>query len=133
MFPKEVDIEIYNPKEEVSQTIPVEQLSTNIFRALGNDIFSQNLTFGTEFETQKNKNGQHEVVRILKASNYITKRFILTSDFKESEYRLLGDEITKIGGFWQVDFGSLAIINIPKEQEAYIQKILDAFNIKLTE
>ena len=81
-----------------------------------NDIINLKITFGTEFETKINKEGKHEIVKILKESTYTTRRFFLSSQFTESEYRLLGDEIMKTGGFWQVDFGSMAIINLPKDR-----------------
>jgi hypothetical protein len=91
------------------------------------------LTLGTEFETRLNKDGKHEIIRIIKESEFITRRFSLTSQFKESEYRLLGDEIMKIGGFWQVDFGSIATINLPKDCKFDLDKIFKTFDFKPTE
>lgn len=112
----------------MSTTMYVDKVSENVFRAVENEIFNCFLTLGTEFETRINKDGKHEIVRIVKESNYITRRFFLTSQFNESEYRLLGDEIIKHGGFWQVDFGGIATVNLPKDCELDLDKVFKAFN-----
>jgi len=38
-------------------------------------------------------------IRILKESPFTTRRFFLTSQFTETEYKLLGHEIIKRGGY----------------------------------
>lgn len=111
----------------------VEQLSDNVFKTTENELFNCSLTIGTEFETRLNKDGKREIIRIIKESEFITRRFSLTSQFKESEYRILGDEIMKQGGFWQVDFGSIATINLPKDCKLDLDKIFNAFDFKPTE
>jgi hypothetical protein len=98
-----------------------------------NDILNCKLTLGTEFETRINKEGKYEVMRILKESPYTTRRFFLSSQFTETEYRLLGDEIIKRGGYWQVDFNSIVIINLPKASDFDIDAIFKIFNFSLTE
>lgn len=130
---KTIEIEIYNKREKLTTTIQVEQLSEHVFRTTENDIFNCRLSLGTEFETRLNKDGKHEITRIIKDSEYITRRFFLTSQFSESEYRLLGDEIRKQGGFWQVDFGNIATINLPKESELNIDEIFKLFDFNTTE
>ena len=111
----------------------VEQISDNVYRTTENEIFNCKLTLGTEFETRLNKDGKHEIIKITKESDFITRRFFLTSQFKESEYRLLGDEIMKLGGFWQVDFGGIATINLPKDSELNIDEIFKTFDFNPTE
>lgn len=133
MQTKKVEIEVYDKRENLTTTIQVEQLSDNIFRTTENEIFNCSLTLGTEFETRQNKVGKYEIVRIIKESEFITRRFMLTSQFKESEYLLLGDEIMKQGGFWQVDFGSIATINLPKDCKLNLDEIFKIFDFKPTE
>ena len=128
-----VEIEVYDKREKLTTTIKVEQLSENTFRTTENEIFNCSLTLGTEFETRLNNDGKHEIVRIIKESEFITRRFSLTSQFKESEYRLLGDEIMKQGGFWQVDFGSIATINLPKDCTIDLDEIFKTFDFNPTE
>ncbi|MGB3606951.1 hypothetical protein [Psychroserpens sp.] len=121
---KEVEIEVYDKKEKVATTLCVEQINENQFRMIDNDLFNNQLTLGAEFETKINSENKHEVVKILKKSEFITRRFSLTPNYKESDYRMLGDELTKRGGFWQVDFGSIATVNIPKGFEFDINQVI---------
>jgi hypothetical protein len=121
---KEVKIEVYNRKEKVTTTLYVEQLSENKFRMIDNDLFNKQLTLGVEFETKINSENRHEVVKILKETEFITRRFGLTPNYNESDYRMLGEELTKRGGFWQVDLGSIATVNIPKDFEFNINQVI---------
>lgn len=123
-----IKIEIYDKRQKMSASIYVEKLSENTFRAVENELFNCRLKLGTEFETRINKDGKHEIIRIVKDSDFITKRFFLTSQFNESEYRLLGDEIIKHGGFWQVDFGGIATVNLPNDCKLDLDEIFKAFN-----
>ena len=130
---EEVKIEIYYYKEKVTATLYVEQLSKNKFRMIDNDFCNPKLTLGTEFETKINEEKKHEIVRITKKSDFITRRFGLTPNHKESDYRILGEELTKRGGFWQVDLGSIATVNIPKDFEFDIDQVIKDLDLKLIE
>lgn len=133
MQTKTVEIEVYDKREKLITTIQVEQLSDNVFRTTENELFNCRLTLGTEFETRLNKDGKHEIIKITKDSDFVTRRFFLTPQFKESEYRVLGDEIMKHGGFWQLDFGGIATINLPRESKLNIDEIFNIFDFKPTE
>lgn len=133
MKPKEVKIELYDKRLKIGSINFVEQISENEFRMLDNDFINCRLTTGTEFETRINNEGKHEIIRIVKDSDYITRRFFLSSQYKESDYRMLGDELVKRGGFWQVDFGGIAIINIPKDFEFDIDQVINDLGLDLVE
>ena len=128
-----IEIEIRSKREGALTKCHVERLSDNEFRMSENDILNCTLTYGTEFKTRVNKDGEHEIVRITKESPFITRRFLLTSKFGEADYRLLGDEITNAGGFWQVDFGGLATINLPQQCDFDIDQLFVSFNFTPTE
>lgn len=133
MQTKTVEIEVYDKREKLTTTIQVEQLSDNVFRTTENELFNCRLTLGTEFETRLNKDGKHKIIKITKDSDFVTRRFFLTPQIKESEYRLLGDEIMKQGGFWQVDFGGIATINLPRDSKLNIDEIFKIFDFKPAE
>jgi hypothetical protein len=128
METEETRIEVYDKRERVTTSLYAIKLSDNIFRMAENDILNCKLTFGTEFKTKINNDGKYEMVQILKESPFTTRRFFLTSQFTATEYKLLGDEIMKKGGYWQVDFGSIAIVNLPKDSDLDIDKIFKIFN-----
>jgi len=123
-----IQIEIYDKRQKMLTTIYVDKVSDNIYRAVENELFNCRLSLGTEFETRINKDGKHEIIRIVKDSEFITKRFFLTSLFNQSEYRLLGDEIVKQGGYWQVDFGGVATVNLPKDCKLDLEEIFKTFD-----
>lgn len=129
----EVKIKVYYKEEKITTTLYLEQLSKNKFRMTDNDFCNPKLTLGTEFKTEINEGGIHEIKTITKESEFITLRFILTPNHKDSDYRMLGDELTKRGGFWQVDLGSIATVNIPKDFEFDINQIIKDLNLKLVE
>lgn len=116
----------------MSASIYVDKVSENVFRAVENELFNCHLTLGTEFETRINKDGKHEIIRIVKESDFITKRFLLTSQFNKAEFRLLGDEIIKQGGFWQVDFGGIATVNLPKDCRLDLDRVFKTFGFNPT-
>ena len=63
---------------------------------------------------------------------YVVRSFFLTSQFSSS-YELLGDEVVKHGGFWQVDFGSIAMITLPKTSKLDLDEIFTLFHFKPSE
>ena len=130
---KEIEIRVYDKREKSTGNLYVEQMSENKFRMTDNDIFNCRLTKGTEFETRINEEGLHEIVKITKNSDFITRCFFLLPQYKESDYRILGDELAKRCGFWQVDFGEIATVNIPKDFEFNINEVMKELDLNLTE
>jgi hypothetical protein len=130
---EEVKIEVYHKEEKVTTTLYVELLSENKFRMIDNVFCNHKLSLGTEFETRINGERKHEITKITKESEFITRRFGLTPNHKESDYRMLGEELTKRGGFWQVDLGSIATVNIPKDFEFDIEQVIKDLDLKLIE
>jgi hypothetical protein len=129
----EVQLEIYDKRGKSSTIVNVEQLDENTYRMIENDFFNCRLTKGTEFETRINKEGKHEIIRITRESDFVTRRFFLSPNYKESDYLMLGNELGKRGGFWQIDFGGIATINIPKNFEFDIDLVMKEFDLNLTE
>jgi len=133
MLDKKLKIEIYDKRREISARVLVTEIAANTFTACESELFDCRLSYGTEFETRINSAGKHEVVRILKTGDFITRRFFLNSQFTIADYLVLGDEITKNGGYWQVDFASLATISLPSDSQLGLDKIFEVFEFKPTE
>ena len=129
----EIKIKLYDKRDRSTTTMYVEKISENKFRMTDNDIFNCRLTKGTEFTTRINKEGNHEIIKITKESDFITRRFFLSPKYKESDYRMLGAELIKRGGFWQVDFGGIATVNIPKNFEYDVDQVMKELDLNLTE
>jgi hypothetical protein len=130
---KEIEITVFDTRLKITSTFYVEKLSDNIFRMLENDIQNPRLTYGTEFETKYNIENKLEIVRITEQSKFITRRFLLSSEFKNLEFKLFGEEIIKNGGYWQTDFGGIATINLPKDSKLTFEEIFKNINYFPTE
>ncbi len=126
-------IEIYDKREKITESVTVKKLTETKFGVAENAIFNCRLTVGTEFETRTNKDGQHEITKITKDSDLITRRFFLDGQFTEADYRVLGDEIIKQGGYWQVDFGNIATVNLPKTSSLDLDEVFRIFEFYPTE
>ncbi len=128
-----VKIELYDKREKSTIIMYVKEIGENKFRMIDNALFNCRLTLGTEFQTRINKEGKHEIIKITKESEFITLTFFLSPQYTESDYRVLGDELIKKGGFWQVDFGGIATINIPKDFEYDVDRIMSDLDLNLSE
>jgi len=130
MTEETISIEIYDKAHQVSTTMAVIKLTENTFRATENELIDDELTVGTEFETLINEAGKHELVRIVKKSELTTHRFWLPKNVKRFDLEVLGDEIMRQGGFWQVDFGGIVTINLPKDSQIDVNEIKKLLDVK---
>lgn len=128
-----LSIELYNKAERITTTMEVIQVSENVFRATENDLFIEDLTVGTEFETLINEVGKHELVRIVKKSEFITRQFLWPANINIYSYKNWGDEIMKHGGFWQIDFGSVVTINLPKDSALNLDVLFKEIGLNISE
>lgn len=126
-------IKVYDKREKMTGNLYVVDLGNNCYRMTENDIFNCRLTLGTEFQTRVNDSGVHEIIHIIKDSPYVTRRFLLSSQFTEFDYRVLGDEIIKNGVFWQVDFGGVVTINLPPGCDLDLDRVFKLFDFYPTE
>lgn len=79
---KEVNICIFNKREGVTANVVVEQIKENNFRMIENALVDCRLTRGTEFSTWLNTKGIHEITKITKKSEFITRRFFYHLNLK---------------------------------------------------
>ena len=127
-----IELELYNAIDKITTTILVDKIDSNKYRMVNND-FVNGLTKGTEFEIKVNEQGDYELSQITKESEYITRQFHLSTKHKESDYFMLAEELAKYGGYWQLDFGGIAIINIPKDFKFDVDQVIKELNLELTE
>ncbi|WP_118976448.1 hypothetical protein [Taibaiella koreensis] len=126
--PKMVSIMVHDKRVDMTGSMYVEQLDAHTFRAVENELFNPTITIGTEFLTRFNQDGHHEIVKITKMSPYTTRRFLLSQSVPAADYQLLGDEITRQGGYWQVDMGGIASVSLPVNCPLDLDEIFRIFN-----
>ena len=100
---------------------------------MDNYLFTCFLTRGTEIKALYQQDGSYEFVAVTKPSELNTRRFFLSPKYSESDYRMLGNELVKHGGYWQVDFGGFLTINIPKDLPYDVDAVMSDLGIQLAE
>ena len=110
---KDISIESSNG---VIEKVGAEQVSSDTYMLLETPIFSCRINYGTIVKALPNDRGELSFVRIVKASNYKTRKFLLNSYAKDSDFsKRIGDPIIAAGGTWEVAMGGIAFIHISKE------------------
>ena len=116
---------MYIQKESMVGTYEVDQLSEFIFKLTRNDPLSEFLTYGTIIEVEKDfkeENGEQIYVfkKVHKESDYNLEVIGLPFQLNETELRIIGKMIIDEGGFWEVIFGGLGYVNLPKNSSLNI-------------
>jgi hypothetical protein len=124
-------LQLHDRTEGVTVPLEVERLEDHKFRLVDNHLFDRRLTRGTEIEVRSMADGTYELVSVLKASELITRRFILSPKQTERDYLFLGAELEKRGGFWQLDFNRFLTINIPHEFPYDLDQVMADLNMVL--
>lgn len=116
---KEIDIRMYIPDESATGSYAVIQLSEFTYKLTNNDPFNETLSYGTiiEVEPQIKEDDDEKVYTlksVLKESDFSINVIGLPSELNEKELRVVGKMITDEGGFWEVIFGGMGYVNLPK-------------------
>lgn len=124
------EIYIYNPNDASTANFEVLKVSDYTYQLMSNDPFQEALCYGTLIEVEKNltKEGDFQLKRIVKASDYTLEVYPLPNDLNETELRIVGDMIVTNGGYWEVNFGGLGYVSLPKHSTLDVIKELE--NIK---
>ena len=119
---KEITIRMHVPEESYTGTYCVIQLSNTSYKLTGNDPINENLRYGTIIEVEpevKYEDGEMVFTfkRVFKESDFSLIVLGLPTELNETELRIVGKMITDKGGFWEVIFGGIGYVNLPKNSE----------------
>lgn len=119
---KEIEIRMYVPEELSTGNYAVNQLSEFTFKLINNHPFNETLCYGTiiEVEPEVKEEDDEKVYtlkNVLKESDFSINVITLPSDLNETELRRVGKMITDEGGFWEVIFGGMGYVNLPKDSK----------------
>jgi len=107
---------IIESSDGIIEKIGAEQVSDDSYMLLENPLFSRRINYGTVVNALPNDKGELILVRIVRVSQYKTRKFLLTSCAKDIDFsKRIGDPIIAVGGSWEVAMGGVAFIHIPKE------------------
>ena len=113
---------MYVPEEKSTGTYDVIKISDCIYELTSNDPFNESLCFGTTIEVEAEKieeEGQNNFVfkKIHTKSEYKLEILFLPIELNQSELQIVGEMIINEGGFWEVIFGGMGYVNLPKKSK----------------
>lgn len=114
---EEVEIRIFEPDFGFTASYDAIQLSEFQYLLKCNSPLSEELTYGTiiEVEKEKTKEGDLILSKIVKKSDFSSETYMLPGDLNETELSIVGDMIINAGGYWEVLFGGMGFVNLPKD------------------
>lgn len=120
-------IRMYYPEESSTGKYDVIKVDTHNFKLVSNDPFVEKLSFGTiiEVEPEMHEREVYKFKRIVSESEYKSESLFLPSELNETELRIVGNLIVKEGGYWEVVFGGIGIVNLPLDSKLDVTKELN--------
>ncbi len=117
-----IEIKMYVPDEASTANYDVIKVSENRYKLTDNDPFNEILTYGTIIEVlPEKKKGSEEEVFVFKEvyaeSEYDLEVISLPMSLNETEMRVVGQMIMDEGGYWEVIFGGMGYVNLPKNSK----------------
>ena len=111
-----IPIRMYIPQETSTGLYDVRKVGDFLYELTNNDPFNEELIYKTIIEVlpEKNDDGHFIFKRVYKESEYTLEVIHLPTILNQKELRLVGQMIVDNGGFWEVIFGGLGYVNLPK-------------------
>ena len=110
-----VKIKLTDPDGSGSETIYAEKVSVDSFMLLENSILSCKLNYGTIIQAIPNKDGDLCMTKILKASSFRTRKFLLSQILSQPELETKFKQIIDTGGLWEIVMGGILFIHLPTD------------------
>lgn len=107
-------IDIYDKRENKITAVAVEQLGSQLFKLTEYVGPYFRVRQGEVFKTRLNKDGQHELLSVLKGDKYTERVFLSPVIYEESIYRPVADEIAKQGGYLDIRFDHAIVVVLPR-------------------
>ena len=104
-------------QEGAFETVAAEQVSEDTYKLLETPALSCRINYGTTIKVLPDEKGELEMVGVVRASDYKTRRFILPSIAKADLMEKLGNPICNAGGYWEVVFGGIIFIHMPRASQ----------------
>ena len=124
MEPLIKEIKIINIDDGSSETVYAEQIDSDTFKLLENPIFNCRINYGTIVKVIQDSNGELVMSQIMGASDFETRKFFLSASLNEIQLRAkIGQPILDAGGMWEVVFGGIAFVHLPKNSNFNLEQL----------
>ena len=103
-------------------------MGPNQYKLIDNDPFLEELCRGTVIEVAPKHDEPKvmELIRVVTPSDTPVVVYGLPQGVPESLLRQVGDQIVAAGGYWEVLFGGMAYVNLPKDSSFDVNAALKA-------
>lgn len=113
-----IEIRMHVPEEASTGDYEVIEVSENKYMMAHNDPFSEVLTYGTIFSVlPEKKEGVFVFKEVDTESEFSIDVMFLPPFLNETELRVVGQMILDEGGYWEVLFGGMGYVNLPKSSK----------------
>jgi hypothetical protein len=114
-----------NSPDGGSETVDAEQVDNDVFKLIENPIMHCRINYGTLVKAHTDANGDLVLSKIVRASNFKTRQFFLSASLTETELRTkIGQPVLDAGGMWEVVFGGICFVHIPKDSGFDLDELL---------
>ncbi|QHT67842.1 hypothetical protein GXP67_14935 [Rhodocytophaga rosea] len=124
-------IKHFNKRLGCFSELEVIEIEDNVYELVFSDPFDYRYNTGTIIKTRINSDGFYEIIDFRK-SNRVTYRFFAALDQNLKDLEIFIEEFHKHGGKFQVDFGGIISVTVPKDFPYDIDKVIKEFAIKVT-
>ena len=126
--PKPQEFRMYVPAERSTGTYHGIPVGPNQYKLIDNDPFLEELCRGTVIEVAPKHDEPKvmELIRVVTPSDTPVVVYGLPQGVPESLLRQVGDQIVAAGGYWEVLFGGMAYVNLPKDSSFDVNAALKA-------
>jgi len=109
-------IRMYVPEQSSTGTYDVIKVSEHRYELVNNDPFSEVLIYGTIIEVLPEQKEEDTFIfkEIYTESEFNLEVIGLPTALNETEMRVVGQMVIDEGGYWEVIFGGMAYVNLPK-------------------
>ena len=117
-------IKIRSGDDGGSETVAAEQIDAETFKLVENPVLNCRINYGTIIKVIQDLNGELVMSKIIRASDFRTRQFMLSASLNETQLRTqIGQPILDAGGMWEVVFGGIAFIHLPKNSTFDLNKL----------
>jgi hypothetical protein len=131
----DLDIQMIKIRDQdgAYETVAAEQVFDDTYKLLETPALSYRINYGTTIKVQADEKGELEMVKVVRASDYMTRRFIFPSISKAELMEKLGNPIREAGGMWEVVFGGIILIHMPRAYQFDLKALFTTVDGGITE
>lgn len=134
MIKSSIHTAIIRNSDGLAETIYVEKIGETSYKILETPLFFCELNYGTIVEAVLNEKGELAIIKTLKASEYSSRKFILSNGIAETNFpETVGKMIVDAGGTWEGAMGGVLFVHVPKNVKFLLEPLFIEYGINAVE